>query len=167
MNKIRNSIRKLQIALTFSAIVFSIILVTLLVIFIGLFTLKRMGYQVMEDSSRVPIFTFAIVSLLVGTALSFFVSRAPLKPIRNVAQAADRIADGDYTTRINLKGSQELTNLTESFNNMAQELGSVEMLRTDFINNFSHEFKTPIVSIGGFARILKPMIYLKKSVLSI
>ncbi len=104
---------------------------------------------------------------MVGTALSFFVSRAPLKPIRNVAQAADRIADGDYTTRINLKGSQELTNLTESFNNMAQELGSVEMLRTDFINNFSHEFKTPIVSIGGFARILKPMIYLKKSVLSI
>ncbi len=38
---------------------------------------------------------------------------------------------------------------------MAEEIGSVEMLRSDFINNFSHEFKTPISSIQGFAEMLK------------
>ncbi len=45
--------------------------------------------------------------------------------------------------------------ICDSFNTMAQELGATEMLRSDFINNFSHEFKTPIVSITGFAKLLK------------
>lgn len=44
---------------------------------------------------------------------------------------------------------------TRSFNTMASELQQTEMLRSDFINNFSHEFKTPIVSIAGFAKLLK------------
>ena len=45
--------------------------------------------------------------------------------------------------------------LTDSFNTLASELENTEMLRSDFINNFSHEFKTPIVSIAGFAKLLK------------
>lgn len=44
---------------------------------------------------------------------------------------------------------------TESFNTMAKELGNTELLRNDFINSFSHEFKTPIVSIMGFANLLE------------
>ncbi|MDD8056434.1 MAG: histidine kinase dimerization/phospho-acceptor domain-containing protein, partial [Thomasclavelia ramosa] len=48
--------------------------------------------------------------------------------------------------------SQELT---DSFNTMAEELENTEMLRTNFINDFSHEFKTPIVSIKGFAKLLQ------------
>lgn len=53
---------------------------------------------------------------------------------------------------------QDLKNFghfSNKFNHMAEELGSVEMLRTDFVGNFSHEFKTPIVSIRGFAKALK------------
>jgi len=38
---------------------------------------------------------------------------------------------------------------------MTEELAGIEMLRSDFINNFSHEFKTPMVSILGFSRLLK------------
>lgn len=45
--------------------------------------------------------------------------------------------------------------LSHSFNKMTQELAGIETLRRDFINNFSHEFKTPIVSIRGFAKLLK------------
>jgi len=45
--------------------------------------------------------------------------------------------------------------VTESFNKLAEELQNTEMLRSDFINNFSHEFKTPIVSIAGFTKLLK------------
>ena len=45
--------------------------------------------------------------------------------------------------------------LSESFNKMTQELSSIQTFRSDFINNFSHEFKTPIVSIRGFAKLLK------------
>ena len=45
--------------------------------------------------------------------------------------------------------------LADSFNKMAEELENTEMLRSEFINNFSHEFKTSIVSIAGFAKLLK------------
>ena len=45
--------------------------------------------------------------------------------------------------------------LTDTFNKLANELQNTELLRSDFINNFSHEFKTPIVSITGFAKLLK------------
>jgi len=72
-----------------------------------------------------------------------------------VCKAADKIADGDYSVRIKLNGPSEFAQLDDSFNHMAAELGSVEMLRSDFVNNFSHEFKTPIVSVRGFAKMLK------------
>lgn len=45
--------------------------------------------------------------------------------------------------------------MTDSINKMAEELENTEVLRSDFVNNFSHEFKTPIVSISGFAKLLK------------
>nr|MBP7401065.1 HAMP domain-containing histidine kinase [Clostridia bacterium] len=51
--------------------------------------------------------------------------------------------------------SHIMNKFINSFNHMASELGSVEMLRNDFINNLSHEFKTPIVSVSGFARMLR------------
>ena len=49
----------------------------------------------------------------------------------------------------------ELQELNTSFNNMANELEQSQMLRSDFINNFSHEFKTPITSIRGFAKMIR------------
>lgn len=70
-------------------------------------------------------------------------------------EAADRIAAGDYSARIGLKFPAELKRLSDKFNHMAAEIGSVEILRSDFINNFSHEFKTPIASIQGFAEMLE------------
>jgi signal transduction histidine kinase len=48
-----------------------------------------------------------------------------------------------------------VTGIRDSFNKLAEELEHTEVLRNDFINNFSHEFKTPIVSIAGFAKLLR------------
>lgn len=64
---------------------------------------------------------------------------------------------GDFSVRVEeIKGVRnELEELTKSFNMMAEELGSTELFRRDFINSFSHEFRTPMVSIRGFARQLK------------
>ena len=73
-------------------------------------------------------------------------------------KAIKKLAGGDFSVRVNLSNriaSYEFEELSASFNSMAEQLGSVEMLRSDFVNNFSHEFKTPIVSLKGFAKILK------------
>lgn len=69
------------------------------------------------------------------------------------------LAAGEYNTRLYfgnpLKKHPTFWALSESFNTLAEELQNTEMLRSDFINNFSHEFKTPIISIAGFAKLLK------------
>ena len=148
-------VKRLQLALMFSGIVFAIILTTMFIVFIGLVVLRDLGYDFLDEITSVPVANFALASLFIGTVLSLLASRRTLQPIRTVAEAADKIAGSDYSTRIHLHGPDELVQLGESFNHMAEELSSVEMLRTDFVNNFSHEFKTPIVSMSGFAEILK------------
>lgn len=151
----KRKMNKIQLAMIFAAIVFLILLFTMLIVFTGIFILQRLGVQLLDETQRVPFFTFALVSIGVGTVLALLFSKLPLKPIRAVCEAADKIAEGDYSVRIHLKSSEEFLQLSDSFNHMAEELGSVELLRSDFVNNFSHEFKTPIVSIRGFAKMLK------------
>lgn len=102
-----------------------------------------------------PVAVLLVTSVLVGTLVSYCLSRFPLRPLRTVIQATNRLADGDFSVRLNLNWSPEAAELSDSFNRMARELGNTEMLRSDFVNSFSHEFKTPIVSIKGFAEMLK------------
>lgn len=102
-----------------------------------------------------PLFEFAFFSLISGGIVSVFFSQFLLKPFREIIQATEQISKGNYDTRISLRGIRELRQLTQSFNHMAEELGNMEILHSDFVNNFSHEFKTPIVSIRGFAKLLR------------
>ena len=94
-------------------------------------------------------------SVLLGTAITGFFSRKALNPIRKVIDATHKVTEGDFNVSVDLKGVYELEELSRSFNKMTTELSSIETLRSDFINNFSHEFKTPIVSVRGFAKLLK------------
>ncbi len=101
------------------------------------------------------IFAF-ISSTIIGTGISIFVSRQLFKPLDDVIKSQKKVAKGDFAVKVAppRKGTI-ITELVDGFNSMTHELGSTEMLRNDFINNFSHEFKTPIVSIRGFAKQLE------------
>lgn len=70
-------------------------------------------------------------------------------------KATDKVAKGNFSVRVKGSFVFELDALAVSFNKMVQELKSIETLRSDFVRNFSHEFKTPIVSISGFAKLLQ------------
>lgn len=98
------------------------------------------------------------ISIPISVVAALMVSKIPLKPVRDLAIGMNQLASGDFSTRITpgkiMRNYPAYVEVAESFNKMAQELESTEMLRGDFINNFSHEFKTPIVSIAGFARLL-------------
>ena len=101
----------------------------------------------------------ALSSILIGSGLTVLISRIPLKPVNQVINAMNRMAAGDFRTRLRFgkwfsrfSAGKEISG---SFNKMAEELQNTEMLRSDFVNNFSHEFKTPIVSIAGFASLLR------------
>lgn len=102
-----------------------------------------------------PLFTL-VVCMVIGTVMAAFVSKLFINPLRRLIDATEEVKKGNYNVRVAEQTTiGELNNLMQSFNNMAKELGSTELFRNDFINNFSHEFKTPIVSIKGFARQLQ------------
>lgn len=102
-----------------------------------------------------PFFAL-VVSVAIGFILSAIFSRTIFRPLQHLIKATRIVAKGDFTAKIDGSGTAgEVRELIESFNAMTKELSGIELFRNDFINTFSHEFKTPIVSIRGFAKQLK------------
>ena len=97
-----------------------------------------------------------VVSVIIGTCISAAVASKIVRPVREVKKAMHRVEKGDFSQRLEVTGfNGEIDELIESYNKMAQELGGIEMFRENFINSFSHEFKTPLASIQGFAKLLQ------------
>lgn len=96
-----------------------------------------------------------ILTILITIPLSGLISKPAARPFRDMIAATKSISKGDYSIRVAEEGEGEIRELLHSFNQMTAELEGTELMRNDFINNFSHEFKTPIVSIRGFAKRLR------------
>ena len=81
------------------------------------------------------------------------------RPVKRITQAAEQIMAGDFSVRIppvrELGADKQFNDIVDCFNKMAQELGSVETLRTDFIANVSHEMKTPLAVIQNYGTMLQ------------
>lgn len=98
-----------------------------------------------------------IACTIIGTAATAIFTKWVLSPLSEMIEATERISKGDFKVHIQetFDEKSDFGILQRSFNHMAAELDGIEMFRKDFINNFSHEFKTPIVSIQGFAHQLQ------------
>lgn len=95
-------------------------------------------------------------SLAFSIALSLFLWSKILCPIGSISLAAKQVADGDFSVHVpNSKSLQAICELTDNFNRMVQELNSIESLRNDFVTTVSHEFKTPLAAIEGYATLLQ------------
>ena len=92
--------------------------------------------------------------IIVLVPLNTVLYRRRLREIVTLADGIRSVAGGDYNTRIDCARGGQMTPIYEDFNKMCAELASVQILRNDFINSYSHEFKTPIASINGFASLL-------------
>lgn len=124
---------------------------------LGIFTLVQRLVH-LEDASYTLLWPILIlsVSAILGVLLAIFIFRGYLAPLSRLMQATQSVAEGDYTVRVDMRGARgEVAEYIRSFNKMAEELSSVALLRMDFVNTFSHEFKTPLISIRGFAKLLQ------------
>lgn len=104
------------------------------------YALKVLGMFLMASSLSL---------ILISIAVYIFTDRLT-KPLRAMAQATRHYAQGDFSFRVQLKGNDELTRLVTDFNAMAKSLEALESSRRSFVANVSHEFKTPMTTIGGF-----------------
>ena len=154
---IRNE--RMSLTLVFSFFVF-IILLSALIVSAGIVFLIEflMGSEATLDTWLILVLMIA-ASAVIGSGLVFILSKFPLKPINQLINGMNRLATGDFSCRLEFKGvfynNSTFREINDSFNRMAEDLGNTETLRLDFANNFSHEFKTPIMSIAGFARLLR------------
>ena len=104
---------------------------------------------------RTLIFRVNILSLIFGSLLMLIASRFLVKPIKKLSKATEKIARGDFNIYLEKNREDEIGQLIDNFNTMTKELGGMEMLRNDFVSNISHEFKTPLTSIEGYAKLLR------------
>ncbi len=94
----------------------------------------------------------AITVLLIAFVATAATAMQQAKPIRDMAAASRRFADGNFDARVQDTGREdEIGELTEAFNAMADSLQKTEQQRREFIANISHELKTPMTTIAGYA----------------
>ncbi len=108
------------------------------------------------QASSIPYIILMILSsIIIGIGFSALASKLLLAPYKSLVNAMIKVSRGDYSVRLSFGKNKTLNEVENGFNTMAQEISKTEMLRTDFVNNFSHEFKTPIASIKGLLELLK------------
>jgi len=139
----------------FTLCVFVILLFTILV-FSGIeMLLERTRIVEITYGRLVIILICAAASITLGSFMTAVSIQLPMLPVKKLIRGMTRLANGHFEERMEFREMSAMQEVGNAFNALASELENTEMLRSDFVNNFSHEFKTPIVSIRGFARILQ------------
>ena len=144
-----------KISFSFYTTLFIFILYVLIFTITACLIYTVIGLGWFDEESLNPMLLTLAACFLVGTTISIIWGHKMLKNVRIFTGAMDQLASGDFSVRLNMTHPLEYQLLSDNFNRMAEQLAGIQVLRTDFINHFSHEFKTPIVSIKGFAQILK------------
>ncbi len=97
-----------------------------------------------------------LICILSGAAIAVGLSKIFVSPMMKLGDAMRKVAGGDFSVRLDCSSRmRDVREVYGSFNTMVKELGNTETLQTDFVSNVSHEFKTPINAIEGYASLLQ------------
>jgi signal transduction histidine kinase len=115
------------------------------------------------DALRYGVFIVLLISLLftgcIAIVFGIFSARSIAKPIIVLRNRAEMLSQRDFDTRVNIKTGDELEELANSINKVAGELKAYDIAQKKFIQNASHELKTPLMSIQGYAEGIKDGVF--------
>lgn len=145
---------------------FNLSLVLMLVSFVVLTSVAIMcgaalavAYRLGIIDRPVPLFGIIVILVIfvfIGMLEAAFIFRRTLKTVHTIDKAMNEVANGNFNVQINGEYFiDEMKSMVHSFNKMTHELQSTEMFRNDFVANVSHEFKTPLAAIEGYATLLQ------------
>jgi signal transduction histidine kinase len=107
-----------------------------------------------RDNLMAPLLWAGVAALILSTLLALLLGRSVARPVRQVADAATALAQGETGTRAPVAGPGEVQVLARTFNAMADEVEAAQRSQRDFVANVSHEMKTPLTSIQGFSQAI-------------
>jgi two-component system, OmpR family, sensor kinase len=102
-----------------------------------------------------PILIGGLIALLLALGIGLYFAHLVATRVKRIDEAARKVADGDFATRIPVDYSGQLGQLARTFNEMQRRLAELDSARKQFIANASHELRTPIFSLGGFVELLE------------
>ena len=114
-------------------------------------TLSSMEREVKLISiTRSAVINSSIWVLLAAIIAIYFITERIIHPLKTMTGAAKKFAKGDFSARVRVYGKDEVAELGNAFNNMAESLDSLEKMRNSFLANISHDLRTPMTTIAGF-----------------
>lgn len=115
------------------------------------------------------LFLGGLLALIVATILTIVLSRLITRPVHDLGLAAKRLGEGDFSYRVSYKGKDELGELANTFNSMAESLETAETIRENMVTDVAHELRTPISNIRGQLeaigdKLMKPDVHTLSSI---
>jgi signal transduction histidine kinase len=107
-------------------------------------------HQMFVDSVHRYLIEASLIALVIAVGLSFLLTRRVLRPLSDMAEVTRRIAAGDYAARVQVASKDEIGELGVAFNQMADSLERVDLLRKTMVANIAHELRTPLTNVRGY-----------------
>lgn len=126
------------------------------------------AYLVMMESALAPVneavstiqkqlILLSVVLIVLATVIAFVLARSLTEPILKISKAAKQVAAGDLQVAVHVKSKDEIGRLSENFNTMVREINKVNTLQRELVANVSHDFRTPLTMIKGYAETIKDL----------
>lgn len=153
-NKDKNKQKQNSASLRLSLIVFFCLLASSAFVFLTILLISWIGVKIPPTKFTLYLLICFAVSCIIGTLLASLASKKANKSYSKFKRALNEVANGNFDVVFFEEDEGIMRHIADDFNATVKQLKSVEIMRSEFISNFSHELKTPITSINGFAELL-------------